>query len=210
MTINNNLTTNDITAVILAGGRAKRMQGQDKGLLIINGEAMVNIILQRIRPQVTNVFINANRHIDEYKKIHPNIISDENILDFYGPLAGMLSVMKICDTTYLLTLPCDSPFFPENLSLRLLSTLLQESADICVVHDGNRMQPVFALIKTSLRSSLQNYLDNGDRKIDRWYQQHNYVLADISDYRDISLNINTPEELLIFENKLKQKVDVCL
>lgn len=200
---------NNITGVILAGGRAKRMGGQDKGLLNVNGQAMIELIIERLSPQVDSLIINANRHIEQYKKFTYPVISDDNSSDFHGPLAGILSALKNCTTQYLLTIPCDSPFFPADLSTRLLSTLIKENAEICVVHDGQRMQPVFVLIKTKLRDSLQNYLDNGDRKIDLWYKQHHTVLADLSDYSDISLNINTPDELKNLEKKLTEYKKVC-
>jgi molybdenum cofactor guanylyltransferase len=203
----NNL--NDITGVILAGGRAKRMGGQDKGLLNVNGQAMIELIIKQLSPQVDCLIINANRHLEQYKKFTYPVISDDNSSDFHGPLAGILSALKNCTTQYLLTIPCDSPFFPSDLSTRLLSTLIKENAEICVVHDGQRMQPVFVLIKTELQDSLQNYLDNGDRKIDLWYKQHHTVLADLSDYSDISLNINTPDELKNLEQKLTEHKKVC-
>lgn len=205
----NENTLNNITGVILAGGRAKRMGGQDKGLLNVNGQAMIELIIERLSPQVDSLIINANRHIEQYKKFTYPVISDDNSSDFHGPLAGILSALKNCTTQYLLTIPCDSPFFPADLSTRLLSTLIKENAEICVVHDGQRMQPVFVLIKTKLRDSLQNYLDNGDRKIDLWYKQHHTVLADLSDYSDISLNINTPDELKNLEKKLTEYKKVC-
>lgn len=200
---------NDITGVILAGGRAKRMGGQDKGLLNVNGQAMIELIIERLSPQVDYLIINANRHLEQYKKFTYPVISDDNSSDFHGPLAGILSALKNCTTQYLLTIPCDSPFFPADLSTRLLSTLIKENTEICVVHDGQRMQPVFVLIKTELQDSLQNYLDNGDRKIDLWYKQHHTALADLSDYSDISLNINTPDELKNLEQKLTERKKVC-
>ncbi|MFK5914519.1 MAG: molybdenum cofactor guanylyltransferase MobA [Woeseiaceae bacterium] len=196
------INTDDITGVILAGGQAKRMGGQDKGLLNVNGKKMIGIIIERLRPQVHDLIINANRHLPEYNKFNFQVVSDDNSSDFHGPLAGMLSALKVASTPYILAIPCDSPFFPDNLSSRLLGSLIKEDADISVVHDGKRMQPVFSLIKTELLDSLQNYLNKGDRKIDLWYKQHHTVLTDLSDYADIALNINTPTDLINLETKL--------
>lgn len=198
----NTTTLNDITGVILAGGRAKRMGGQDKGLLSVNGQMMIELIIDRLTPQVGEIFINANRNLEQYKKYNHPVISDNSLTDFHGPLAGMLSALKNCNNKYILTIPCDSPFFPLDLSNRLLSALIQADAEISVVHDGQRMQPVFALIKTELADSMQDFLDNGDRKIALFYQQHHTVLTDLSDFTDIGLNINTPEELEKLELKL--------
>lgn len=202
-------TINDVTGVILAGGRAKRMQGQDKGLVKVNGKPMIEITIERLSPQVKTIVINANRNIEKYKKFNLTVISDDNSSDFHGPLAGMLSALKICTTQFILSTPCDSPFIPADLSMRLLFALTDANADISVVHDGNRMQPVFALIKKELRDSLQTFLDNGDRKIDLWYQQHHTVLSDFSDHSDISLNINTPAELQQLEQKISEYKKAC-
>lgn len=204
-----NNSTNDITGVILAGGRAKRMGGQDKGLINVDGRTMIEIIIDQLSPQVNNILINANRHIEQYKKFTHPVISDDNSTEFHGPLAGMLSALTNCSTKYILSIPCDSPFFPAELSSRLLSELIKADAEIAVVHDGNRLQPVFALIKKELSDSLENYINNGDRKIDLWYQQHHTVQVDFSDYSDIALNINTPEELQQYKQKLTEYKKVC-
>ena len=209
--MNNNIKikANEITGVILAGGRAKRMGGQDKGLIKVNGQTMTELIIEKLLPQTTHLMINANRHLEQYKKFNLPVISDDNSTEFNGPLAGMLSALKNCSTKYILSIPCDSPFFPTDLASRLLSALINADADISVVHDGNRMQPVFALIKTELANSLQDFLDKGDRKIDLWYKQHHTVQVDFSDYSEISLNINTPEELQNLEQKLSEYKKVC-
>ncbi|MCK4864463.1 MAG: molybdenum cofactor guanylyltransferase [Gammaproteobacteria bacterium] len=209
MTNKQELNISDITGVILAGGQAKRMAGQDKGLLNVNGRAMIEIIIERLSPQVNRLIINANRNVEQYRKFNYPVISDDDSTGFHGPLAGMLSALKTSTTQYILSAPCDSPFIPANLSTRLLSALIGADADICVVHDGNRMQPVFALIKKELHGSLQSFLNNGDRKIDLWYKQHHTVLVDFSDCDDISLNINTPDELQKLEQKLTEYKKVC-
>jgi len=206
---NNKQTIHNITGVILAGGRAKRMGGQDKGLVSVHGQPMIKLIIEQLALQVNGIIINANRNIEQYKKFNYPVISDHDSDDFYGPLAGMLSAMKASNTDYILSVPCDSPFLPSDLSERLLTELLNHNSDISVVHDGERMQPVFALIKTNLADSLQAFLDNGDRKIDLWYKQHHMVLADLSDCKNISLNINTPDELQKLEQQLSERKQAC-
>lgn len=201
---NSKQENNNITGVILAGGRAKRMDGQDKGLLRVNNQPMIKLIIDQLITQVQTIIINANRNIETYSQFNYLVISDQCSADFNGPLAGMLSAMRSCDSDFILSVPCDGPFLPDDLASRLYNELLSQDADICVVHDGERMQPVFALIKTQLAESLQTYLDNGDRKIDLWYKQHKTVLADFSDYKNISLNINTPEELIRLEQQLNE------
>lgn len=195
---------NSITGVILAGGLAKRMNGQDKGLIHILDQPMVKLIIEKLKPQVNGIIINANRNIEQYQKFNFPVIRDLYENDYFGPLAGMLSAIRNSDSDYILTVPCDNPFIPEDLTIRLLTALNNENAEIAVVHDGKRIQPVFALIKTSLAGSMQQFIDNGDRKIELWYKQHHTVLVDFSDKKDISINLNTPEELHLIVQKLTQ------
>lgn len=192
----------DITGVILAGGRAQRMGGMDKGLIPLNGKPMVEHILATLRPQVGTLLINANRNLDTYGRYGLPVIKDR-MGDFYGPLVGMASALDVSTTPYLLTVPCDSPLLPPDLAARLYQALQAANAEISVVHDGERMQPVFALLRRDLLPSLLAYLDAGGRKIDTWYAQHRLALADFSDRQDLCCNVNTPDEQARMEQQLK-------
>jgi len=185
-----------VTAVILAGGRARRMGGVDKGLIEVDGKPMIEQVISRIVPQTDHVIINANRNIEEYEKLGYPVISD-TLSDFQGPLAGFLSAMQSCQSDYIATLPCDGPLLPTDLIERMLAGLGENA--IAVAHDGERLQPVHALISTALQESLQQFLQSGDRKIDRWYAQHNTSVIDFSDSPETFLNINTLEERDSFE-----------
>ncbi|MFW2374366.1 MAG: molybdenum cofactor guanylyltransferase MobA [Gammaproteobacteria bacterium] len=209
MTDNKKHDFKDITGIILAGGRAQRMSGQDKGLLPVFGQTMIKLVIVQLEPQVKTIIINANRNIEKYQQYNYPVISDHDSKNFHGPLAGMLSTMLSSNTKYILTAPCDSPFIPTDYSSRMLSALLEHQADICVVHDGHRMQPVFALIKTRLADSLQHFLDKGDRKIDLWYSQHKTQLVDFSDCDNLSININTPDELAKLEQLFSERKQAC-
>ncbi|TVO70938.1 molybdenum cofactor guanylyltransferase MobA [Sedimenticola selenatireducens] len=189
----NNNRTPKITAVILAGGMARRMGGQDKGLIDLDGRPLIAHVLERIQPQVDQVVINANRNLEQYARFGHPVISD-TLSDFQGPLAGFLAVMQQVDTDFIATLPCDGPCLPDDLIERLRNAQQAANADIAVAHDGNRMQPVYALIATHLRPSLEAFLQAGERKIDWWYAKHNTVNVDFSDAPDTFLNINTPED----------------
>ncbi len=185
---------NEITAVILAGGKATRMGGDDKGLIPLRGRAMVEHVIERLQSQVGALLINANRNQPSYARYGFPVVSDESA-GFQGPLAGIASAMRTAKTAYLLTAPCDSPLLPADLAGRLGMALVSAHADIAVAHDGARMQPVFALIKTSTFDSLQDYLRRGERKIDLWYEQHAFTTADFSDQADTFMNINSPRDL---------------
>ncbi len=186
---------NQITAVILAGGKGSRLGGQDKGLVSYKNKPLIQHVLDRIKPQVGQIIINANRNQDDYAKFDHPVISDE-LSDFQGPLAGFLTGMRTSKTDYILTLPCDGPDLPDDLVSRLVNELEnnQGNNNLVVAHDGERLQPVHALIPTSLIESLEGFLANGDRKIDLWYAQHPMATADFSDKPEVFFNINTEEQ----------------
>jgi molybdenum cofactor guanylyltransferase len=192
---------NDITAVILAGGKARRMDGQDKGLITLHGRPMVDYIIRALQPQAGHILINANRNAEQYAAFGLPVIADM-LGDYLGPLVGMASGMNATDTSYIVTAPCDSPFIPDNLVEMLCRALAENEADISVAHDGERMQPVFALLRCSLLPGLLAYLDEGGRKIDTWYGQQRLALADFSGSPDTFLNLNTPEDKVILENRM--------
>ena len=101
-----------------------------------------------------------------------------------------------------MTAPCDSPIIPDNLVETLYRALQENQADISVAHDGERMQPVFALLRCSLLASLLDYLNEGGRKIDTWFGQQPTALADFSGSPDTFLNLNTPEDKQLLESRL--------
>jgi len=192
-----------ITGVILAGGRARRMGGQDKGLLKINGIPMVDYIVQALLPQVDSLLINANRNLDQYSEICQCRSIPDMIDGFAGPLAGMASALEEMQSPLLLTVPCDSPCLAHNYAMRMHQALLKSNADICVARDNHRIQPVFALLQSNLLPSLRDYLREGNHKIDRWYAQHHMIEVDFSDCPEMFFNINTPEDHGVMEQQLR-------
>ena len=189
-----------VSGVVLAGGLARRMNKQDKGLVLFNNRTMVTYALQAMAPVVSELFINANRNIEQYQQFNYPVISDEND-DFAGPLAGVYAALKVCGNTVLLVIPCDSPFITADGLQALLDERERCQADIAVAFDGERIHPVFMAIKSSLKSSLQNYLAQGKRKIDSWFEQHKWVKVDFSASPEYFSNINTLEQLAELEAK---------
>ena len=185
---------NKVTGVVLAGGLARRMQQQDKGLVMYKKQAMVSYALNAMAAVVDEVIINANRNKEVYQQFGFHVISDQTNT-FDGPLAGVLAAMSAATHDILLVMPCDSPLIkPEHLQ-KLLSCRAENDTDIAVAFDGERLHPVFLALKTSLRQSLQDYLQQGERKIDRWLQQHHLVKVDFSREPEVFININTLSEL---------------
>jgi len=193
----------DICAVILAGGRARRMGGEDKGLIELQGRPLIDYIISALRPQAGEILVNANRNLARYRAFGYPVIEDMTG-DFLGPLAGMASGMQASGQPYLLTLPCDSPFVPAQLAAMLSHALLKEQAELSVAHDGRRLQPVFALLDCLLLPSLLDYLSDGGRKIDTWYAQQRMALADFSAIPEMFLNLNTPADKVELESRLVQ------
>jgi len=192
---------NNVTAVILSGGMARRMGGQDKGLIELNGRPMIEYVIDALKPQVDSIVINANRNLEQYRRYGYPVVEDITG-DYFGPLAGMASGLQACSSDRILTVPCDSPFVPPVLADKLNAALFEQGADLSVANDSERMQPVFAMLRRHLLPSLLAYLDGGGRKIDTWYAEHQMALADLSDWPDAFININTPEDKTFVEGKI--------
>ena len=193
------ITKNDITGVILAGGRARRMEGQDKGLILFNGKPLIEHVIEVFNPQVSKLIINANRNHDKYSQYGFEIIPDE-YPNYCGPLAGMASALNKIKTPYLVTVPCDSPFISDNLVSYLSIAIFNKNTEISVAHNGKRLQPVFCMLKKTLISSMNVYLTKGERKIDKWFSQHPIAIADLSHSSKSFENFNSQEEIIISEN----------
>lgn len=190
---------NKVTGVVLAGGLARRMENQDKGLMLYQKKTMVSYATAAMTQVAETVFINANRNIKDYSKFGFQVISDQSNT-FDGPLAGVMSAMVNANTEYLCVIPCDSPLIKAEHLDKLLMALSSE-VDIAVAYDGERMHPVFLALKTSLEDSLKKFLQQGDRKIILWLQQHRLLQVDFSQSPEVFLNINTLSELSALEKR---------
>ena len=190
-----------ITGLILAGGRGTRMGSIDKGLQIFRGMPMAQHVATRLMPQVSYLMINANRNLAEYEAICTPVWPDA-MLDFAGPLAGLQTGLMHCQTPYLVTAPCDSPFVPVDLVTRLQSGLQDQKTDVAVAVTGSSDQvqshPVFCLVKKSLLPHLTDYLQKGGRKFDAWYATLTVAHVHFDDEAAFR-NINTLDELYKFE-----------
>jgi len=199
--------TRQTAGVVLAGGRATRMGGRDKGLLPINGRPMIMYISEILRPQVDSLFINANRNHAAYARLtRCPLISDrisDHVDHFAGPLAGMAAALAYSPMPYLVAVPCDSPFLAHDLVSRLHRGLQQQQADIAMAMLGDKAQPVFVLLSRHLLDSLVEFLEAGGRKIIHWYYQHKVAEVDFSDRAPMFENINTPQEQARIEEQLR-------
>ena len=196
----------DVTGVILAGGRATRMGGVDKGLVVVNERPMIAWVIDLLRPQVVKLLVNANRNLERYREFGCPVIDDGD-REFRGPLAGIASGMRAADTRYVAFAPCDSPLVCGELVSRLHAALSRDGTHVAVAHDGERLQPVFALLERGLLDDLVRYLDGGGRKIDRWYAEHGFARADFSDVAESFSNINAPDDKRALEDRLQRGAD---
>lgn len=183
-----------VSGVILAGGLARRMGGEDKGLVNFQGQPLIKHVIKRLLPQVDQLLINANRNIDRYQQFGYRVITD-TLADFQGPLAGMLSGMQNANSDYILTAPCDGPLLSQKLRQRMLESLLSSGKTIAVATDGQRLQPVYCLIPCHLQADLEAFLKSGERKIDLFFAQYPLAEVDFSDEPSCFVNLNHPEDL---------------
>ena len=189
--------TISISAVILAGGQAKRMGGVDKGLQTLHGKPLFQFIYDRLHSQVEHISVNANRNQAIYAVAGLPVFGD-NIEGFQGPLSGILTALERADTDFVLFVPCDSPFFPDNLLEKLKSAVDFHGVSIAYVHDGEREHPTFCLMACGLKDKLAAYLASGERRMLQFMRQNGAVSVDFSENKAAFTNINTLDELQQF------------
>ncbi len=191
----------EITGLILAGGRGSRMGSVDKGLQPLHGKPMVVHVIERLRPQVQQLMINANQNLEIYQAFGLPVWPDQ-FTGFAGPLAGLQTGLAHCQTPYLVTAPCDSPFLPSDLVRRLADALVSEGAELAVAVTGtaqaSQPHPVFCLLKALLLPDLSAYLEQGGRKVDTWFKSRQVAEVIFPDEQAFR-NINTLEELRQYE-----------
>ena len=195
------ISTTQITALILAGGRGSRMGEVNKGLQMLGSSSLIAHIIARLENQASTLLINANRDLADYEQFNYPVISDQ-FEGYAGPLAGIHAGLLACRTDYLLTCPCDSPLIPTNLAERLAQALSESGAQLAVVtcHDLEsedqqiRAQPVFSLMRSDLAPHLHRFLSEGGRKISLWYASL-HVVEVLFDDASAFQNINTRAQL---------------
>ena len=181
-----------VTTVILAGGLGRRIGG-DKGLQTMHGRALIAWVLEAVRRDSDEILINANTAQEAYTHFGYRVIADQ-LPDWQGPLAGLHAALLSANTDYVLTVPCDTPFLPENLLARLLDALKQHSTEAVVAVTGGRRQPAIPMYRRNVLPRLLAYLDSGGRKVNDWLdtlQLSEVVFDNDADFD----NINTLDDL---------------
>jgi len=187
-----------VTGLILAGGKGSRMGGVDKGLQAFRGRRLIDHVYERLAPQVGGVVINANQNQDAYRTFGVRVVSDA-IGGYAGPLAGFHAGLSVSKRPFLASVPCDSPFLPEDLIARLHARIDETGAELAVAKTGDQAHPVFSMMRRGVLDHLSDYLKEGGRKIDAWYATLNVVEVAFDDEAEAFSNINTLEELASYE-----------
>jgi molybdopterin-guanine dinucleotide biosynthesis protein A len=184
-----------ITAVVLAGGRGRRMEGRDKGLVPLWGKPLAVQVIARVLPQVDKVLISANRNLEDYRAMGMPVIADAGNGEFRGPLAGIAAAMGASESAQLLVVPCDAPCLPRDLCMRLRAAVTRPTREIAVAHDGVRMQNAVALIPVTLRDDIETQLAAGEYRLESFLRRHAPVVVDFSDEAAAFVNVNSTEDL---------------
>lgn len=183
-----------ITGVILAGGQGRRMGSVDKGLVELRGRPMAEWVIERLRPQVDELIINANQNAERYAAFGFPVFPDD-IGGFAGPLAGLHAALSRAQHPLVATAPCDSPFLPTDLVDRLYRALDAAGAELAVARTFDQPHPVFCLCRRDVLAHLDEFLVGGGRKIDYWYATLKIVEVQFDDEEQAFRNINTRDEL---------------
>ncbi|MGK3143770.1 molybdenum cofactor guanylyltransferase MobA [Pantoea sp. C2G6] len=181
-----------LTGVILAGGQGRRMGGQDKGLVLLNGKPLYQHVLERLRPQVDIVMINANRNIDRYQLSGCRVVQD-SLTDYPGPLAGIYSALGAIEGEWAVFSACDTPGIP----LNFVEQLMQQRGDAPAVwvRSQTRDHPTLALIHRDMAAPLGKYLQAGERRLMQFLRDQGGHAVLLEDNESAFRNINTPDDL---------------
>jgi molybdopterin-guanine dinucleotide biosynthesis protein A len=192
-----------ISCIILSGGRAVRMNGVDKGLVLLQSKPLIQHVIERLTPQVDEILVNANRELAQYQAFGYTVLRDE-VEDFLGPLAGFSLGLKHGKHDFVLTVPCDSPLLPVDLAQRLMAALIEHKAEIAVTTSDGSSHPIFCLCKKAVLPSLTSYLQQGERRVSTWQKSQKCIEVDFSDCDEAFTNLNTFEDLAALELKLSK------
>ncbi len=190
----------EVVGCILAGGLARRMGGGDKGLIRLGGRLVLDHVLDRLRPQVSRIVLNANGDPKRFAAYGLPVVAD-TVEGFAGPLAGVLAGLDWArantSAEWVATAATDTPFFPTDFVQRMLAAIADDGADMACAASGGRHHPVFGLWPVALADGLRHALvDEEVRKVDAWTARYKLAAVEFaSDPHDPFFNVNRPDDV---------------
>jgi len=201
-----------VVGLLLAGGQSRRMGGGDKALRMLGGVTLLERVLERLRPQVDALLLNANGDPSRFARFALPVVPD-SIPGFAGPLAGVLAGLDWAaaqgpDYMYIVSVATDAPFLPDDLVMRLTNGLMEAGSDLACAASGGRVHPVFGLWPVRLREDLRRAMvDDEIRKVDLWTARHRLMTVTFADMPvDPFFNANRPED---FEAAASLLTQIC-
>ncbi len=188
------IARNRVTGVLLCGGEGKRFGGLEKPLEGFGGESMFAQLRERLAPQVERIVVSANRRLDEYRRFGDVVVPD--IQPGLGPLGGLASALAAVSTEFAFSCPGDAPHLSTTLVARLAIAMERPDVDVVVPHDGERLQPLFLLMRTSCLPDLQAFLEADGRAAHQWLETQRVATVDLSAERDSFVNVNSAADLV--------------
>jgi molybdenum cofactor guanylyltransferase len=193
-----------IAGSILAGGQSRRM-GEDKAFLTLAGKTLIARALERLRPQVAQLILNAHESALDLDTFGLPVVTDRGP-DHQGPLAGILASLRWAEGAgipWIATVAVDTPFFPKDLAERLAAAA--QGKTMAAASSGGRLHPVFGLWKAELAGALEQQIGQGLRSVHDWVALHDAGIAEWSTHPyDPFFNINRPEDAAKAEQILRE------
>lgn len=186
-----------VGAVILAGGRGRRFGGRDKGLLELSGQPLVTWVMQRLRPQVATIVLNANRNGADYAT-WAEVVADL-IPGQPGPLAGIHAACAVLSTEWVLATPCDTPFLPADLVEQLHSGARRAGVDAVYAVDAKQAHYGVVLLRRALANDIPTFLAQGGRRVQDWLARQQARPVLLRAPAQALFNVNTPQDLALAE-----------
>lgn len=183
-----------VTAVILAGGLARRFRGEDKGLLELARRPLAGWVADRLAGHAAEILVNANRNLVDYARLGHTVVPD-TLPDHPGPLAGLLAAARTAQREWLLTVPCDAPFLPLDLVMQLHDHARLSEVPLARAADETGTHFAIMLVHRDLMDDLECYVRDGGRQVRAWQERHPNETVYFGDDPYAFLNINTPEDL---------------
>lgn len=206
--------TDSILGCVLAGGQSRRMGGGDKGLLDLGGKPMLEIVLDRLTPQVSEIILNANGDPGRFAHLNLPVVPDP-VGEYAGPLAGILAGIKYAKdhlpkVTHVLSVAADTPFFPTALVKRFCQAVPADQPVIAMASSADKLQPVFGLWPVALYADLHEWLATGQSgKVLAFVDRHDSVEVsfdvDTTSGLNPFFNVNKPDDLEKIRNALSSR-----